>query len=106
MNTMAIVNCDTCDNPRIVVPYTKITLVCNETTQAWSYTYLCNGCGRRQVFPLDAELVMAMQSVGTKTLVTSNPDLSYRPYGPVIDQMDLSSFRASLNQHDHLAAYA
>lgn len=103
---MALVNCDTCEVANNEVPCKDITLVCNQTTQTWTYTYLCDGCHRRQVFPCSNHLVSAMQNSGATTLVTQNPVLSKRPWGPPLDNVDLASFRASLNQHDHLAAYA
>lgn len=107
MTTIAFVNCDTCDDgDRKAVPYTDITLVCNQDTEKWTYTYQCKDCGGRQVFSLDPLLVLTMQACGTETLVTKNPVLSHRPYGPPLDNTDLSSFRVSLNQHDYLAAYA
>ena len=37
MTTIAFVNCDTCDDgDRKAVPYTDITLVCNQDTEKWT----------------------------------------------------------------------
>ena len=45
MTTIAFVNCDTCDDgDRKAVPYTDITLVCNQDTEKWTYTYQCKDC--------------------------------------------------------------
>lgn len=108
---MAVVVCDTCDGRFQSVPYADVTLVCNKSTQKWTYAYLCTGCGRRQVHDLYGELVLAFQSLGSPVLVTEDPNFSlprgdYSSETPPIDEVDLADFIASLNTHDYLASYA
>ena len=96
-------HCGTCDN-RINLHGSDIVVIYNSTY--CDYTYAFSHCNVRQVKALSPEDAVLLLRSKAKFMQTAAPRLSFRPTGEPINEIDLHDFRASLNIHDHLAAYA
>lgn len=96
------VTCEHCGN--VLVSGKEIAVIYNSSYV--DYTYAFMHCGVRQVDALSPDDAVLLLRAKAQFIETSKPKFSHRVGGEPIDEIDLADFRASLNMHDHLAAYA
>lgn len=99
------VDCDVCESVRDIAGET-IKIVHNLTHNTYDYTYFCVMCGSRQAHPVEPKFLTDLFRRGCEYSSFEMPKLSSHLGGDTINQDDINMFIESLNNHDHLAAYA
>lgn len=102
--TIIAATCNDCGDFKIKA--SKAKMVGNLSRDTWDFVAKCPMCELITVRPLDTYYFNLLKKSGVKVKTMVDPVLSKRPWGPPLDNVDLFSFRESLNMHDHLAAYA
>lgn len=96
------VTCEHCGN--VLLDGKDIVVIYNSSYV--DYTYAFTHCGVRQVNALIPDDAVLLLRAKAQFMETSKPKFSPRLGGEPINEIDLADFVASLNIHDHLAAYA